>query len=732
MRVFPIPLADALGAPPALVGGKAANLARLLAEGFPVPSAYVVPTGAYRAFVSLPGIAAAAGVPPRTAGGEAADEAALERRYRAVLEAMLAEALPRELSEALGAVCDELSPGECGGVAVRSSGTLEDAPDASFSGMLSSVIGVSGREGLEEAVKRCWASAFRPRVAAYMIGKGIGAADFEVAVLLQRLVPAERAGLVFTRDPVNRYASTVAVEATYGPGDDIVSGEVTPERYTFDPDEGRVMLTRAARQPAPSREAAPPEVHERRLADGEVAELARWALRAEELLGGPQDVEWAYGEGRFWILQSRALVFSGRDERVFPQVGEQTVLLHGVGASPQVGAGEVLVLAGDAMPNAVAGTVVVLRRLTNDLAVRLRDAAAVISDEGGATSHGANLLREFGVPTVISTAHATRRLRDGQVVTVDGFRGLVYDGDLSLTPEQLEDVPATRTKVFASVIVPERAAVVAPFADGVSSLRDDYFLLRGGVHPLEMIRRGAADDLAETICQGARRTAELFAGKPVWYKTMDAPTSEFRRLAGGEGEPVEENPLLGWRGIARALAEPGMLELELRAVAKVVAEGHRNLGVKLPFVRFEREFTAGLEAVRRAGLRPGEDVTVGISVETPAVALRLRDYLDAGAQFVSVGVSDLTMCTLALDRESHRLADAFDPAHPAVVFMLESIVAAAREAGVFACATGEAARDPRLLPQLVRMGYDSIGASLAYFADVKRQVHRVEREAARV
>ncbi|MBE0477306.1 MAG: hypothetical protein IBX62_09440 [Coriobacteriia bacterium] len=718
-----IPLAEAVDAPPSLVGRKAANLARLLAEGFPVPPAFVLTTDAYRAFVALPAVAAAIEAAALPEDGEPGPDA-LESRFRRVSEAMAAAPLPDELGEALEEACERLG-GRDGALAVRSSGTLEDAPDASFSGMLSSVIGARGDDELVGAVKRCWASAFRPRVASYMRGKGIGARDFEVAVLLQRLVPAERAGLVFTRDPANRYARSVVVEATYGPGDDVVSGEVTPERYVYDPGSGRVLLARRAPAGTPGPRALPEE-HERRLEDSEVAELARWALRAEGILGGPQDVEWAYGEGRFWILQSRPLVFSGRDERVFPQIGEETVLLHGVGASPKVGAGEALVLRGGAVPNQVAGAVVVVDRLTNDLAVRLRDAAGVVADEGGATSHGANVLREFGVPAVISTGHATERLRDGRVVTVDGFRGLVYEGDLSLTPAQLEDVPSTATKVFASVIVPEKAAVVAPFADGVSSLRNDYFLLRSGVHPMEMIRRGRGEELEETIALGLRRTAELFSGKPVWYKTMDAPTDEFRRLAGGEREPEERNPLLGWRGIGRELAEPEMLDLELRAVARAVAEGHRDIGVKLPFVRFVREFEAGLEAVRRVGLQPAEDVHVGVSVETPAVALGLRGFLEAGAEFVSVGVSDLTMCTLALDRESHRLAGSFDPADPGVVFMLEAVATASREAGVFACATGEAARDPRLLPELVSMGYDSIGVSPAYFADVKREVHRLE------
>ena len=710
----------------ALVGGKARHLARLRAEGFPVPTAAVLTTAAYRDLVSRPSVAhSRRALRSAVEDGESDDR--LESLFDSLVEAMLAEEFPPELSQALREAFEQLTA-EDGALAVRSSGTLEDAAEASFSGMLVSVIGVRTLEELVLAVKRCWASASNPRVLGYEGKRGIDGDALEVAVILQRLVRAERAGLAFTRDPVNRYASGIVVESTQGPGEDIVSGEVTPQRYVYYPKDERVVFVRTL-QGVPGATAIPEE-SQRHLSDSDVAELACWGMRAEEVFGTPQDLEWAFGDGRFWILQSRPLVFSAREEQVFfPQVAEETVLLHGVGASPRVGSGQVLVAIDD-VPQRAAGSVVVLRRLTNDLAVRLRDAAGVVADEGGATSHGANLLREFGVPAVISTGHATERLSDGATVTVDGFRGVVYEGDLSVGPEAFEGVPKTRIKVFASVLVPEKAEIVAPFADGVSSLRDDYFLLRSGIHPLEMIARGQADELEETVYRGVSRTAEIFAGKPVWFKTMDAPSDEFRRLAGGEQEPEERNPLLGWRGIGRELAEPEMLDVELRAVARAVADGHQGLGIKLPFVRFVSEFEQVLGAMRRLGLRPGEDVEVGISVETPAVALRLTDFLTAGAAFVSVGASDLTMCTLAVDRESRHVADRFNPAHPAVVELLDRIAETARAAGVFACVTGESARHERLLPHLVRT-YDAIGVSLAYFAEVKKRICDTEGDSAR-
>jgi pyruvate,water dikinase len=702
-----------------LVGGKARHLAQMTAEGFPVPRAAALTTVAYKEFMSTPVLERALGaLRDAASSGEPVEE--LGSRFES-LGAMVENLdLPPDLVGEIARAW-QLPPFGRDALAVRSSGTLEDAVGASFSGMLTSVIGVETQDELLDAIKRCWLSASRPRVLAYARSRGIPLEDLDVAIVIQRLVRAERAGLVFTRDPVNRYARGVVVEATHGVGEEIVSGEATPERYIYYPRDERVDRVADDAGRASSDDSTPAPS----LAEAEVAELARLGLQAEALFGSPQDVEWVYGEGRFWTLQSRPLVFSTSEDRVFPQVAEETVLLHGVGASPKVGSGRV-VLGIEGVPQEAAGAVVVLSRLTNDLAVRLRDAAGVIADEGGATSHGANLLREFGVPAVISTGHATERLVDGMTVTVDGFRGNVYEGDLSVGPKTFDGVPSSRMKVYASVLVPEKARAVAPFADGVSSLRNDYFLLSSGVHPAEMIRRGHADELEQTILSGILDTTAIFAGKPVWYKTMDAPTDEFRRLAGGEQEPRERNPLLGWRGIGRELAEPEMLGVELRAVAGAVAEGHDNIGIKLPFARFPHEVAEAIEAVRRLGLRPGHDVQVGVSVETPAMVLRLRDALDIGAAFVSVGASDLTMCTLALDRESHRVAEAFDPAHPAVVELLERIVETCRSAGVFVCVTGESARDDRLLPHLVRMDYDAIGVSPAYFAEVKTRIHALE------
>lgn len=724
MARYLISLAEAHGRPVAEIGGKAAGLARLLAHGFPVPEAVVLTA---TAFAEVAGAHGLLGPLP------CLEESALRERYDHAAAALASAPLPGGLEAAvLGALDGLLESG--GAVAVRSSATLEDSTEASFSGMLETVTGVTSAADALLALRRCWASAFLPRVARYLAETGRAPEELLVAVVIQRLIEAQRSGLIFSRDPTNRYSSGVIIEAISGPGEDLVSGEATPERYRYSFASKRVTVTRMEGTGVSEGPPMPTIVEpgaEQRLTEEEVVLLAEWGRKAEELFGAPQDIEWAFADERFWLLQSRPLVFAQQTERLFPQIAEHTVLARGVGVSPAVGAGRVLVLERETdVPRVGRSTVVVLPRLTNDLAVLLRDAAGVVADEGGATSHGANILREFGVPCVIGVGMATHELVDGQIVTVDGFRGAVYEGDLSMAPPEAGDVPPTRTQVFVSVLVPDRAAPIAPYADGVSSLRDDYFLLDAGVHPGRLVRDGQGEALTQAIAAGLARCAELFAGKPIWYKTMDAPTDEFRRLAGGHEEPVERNPLLGWRGIGRSLAEPQLFAVELDAIARAVEAGCKTLGVKLPFIRFLGEFAAAEAALRERGIAPHEDVALGISVETPAVALGIEEFLDAGADFVSVGLSDLTMCTLALDRESRHVAALFDPAHPAVLELLERVVAACRARGVFCLAAGESARDERLLPRLIELRFDAVGVSLSYFADVKRRIAEIEGQGA--
>jgi pyruvate,water dikinase len=712
-----------------LAGGKGLNVALIHQAGLLVPRGFILSAEAFRMVIAESGT----GDLLETFLDADTSPGVIEEICEKLQVAVVAVSIRGELRAALVQAFEDVSQTSPAGFIVRSSATVEDSPIASFAGLLASFPNVRDFDGLMIAVRKCWASIFTLETHIYLEEQGLLGADVGVAVLIQALVPAERSGIVFSKDPVTGDSDKVVIEAILGFGEEIVSGEVTPERYLYSRKRQMVVSRKLGRQsefisPTGERKKVFEELElTPRLSEQEVFELAAAGIKLEDIFGSPQDIEWAYSSGKFFILQSRPIVIGERYEKLFPQIGEHTVLLRGSGVSPAMGSGRVKIIEPDEIPDTDRNTVIVAKRITNDLAVHLRRSAAVVTDEGGATSHGANILREFSVPCVLATANATERLKEGQVVTVDGFRGAVYEGDLAVRTNQSADVPDTLTKVFISVLVPEKARNVAPFADGVSSLRNDYFMLESGVHPIKVIKEGLGVYLEESIANGIVQTLQLFKGKPVWYKTMDAPTDEFRRLKGAD-DPEERNPLFGWRGIGRELEEREMLELEFRAVSRALETTGGDLGIKLPFIRFVDELRVAKEVMRDVGLRPHEDVKVGISVENPATVFTLLDFIDEGIDFISIGMSDLVMCTLALDRESQKVARIFRPNHAAVLRLLDEVAMVAGKHNIFTCVAGESARDPSVLPYLVTAGFEAIGVSPAFFSEVKNEIARIEGE----
>lgn len=719
-------------------GGKAANLARLREQGLPTPQAVVLTAAAWQVFLDGQGLRESFDAALAAFSGQPADFDTHARR----LTTLIAEAaLPPVLEEKIRDLYCDLSRDGSHLLAVRSSGTSEDSPEASFSGMLSSRLGVSSPRDAIEAVKHCWASGFGRRSLRYFHKMGLDPAGMAVAVIFQRMVEASSSGVLFTVDPATGDTGVIVLEVAYGYGPGVVSGDVTPDLYRIDKDSFEVTHWDARPQEhyydaAGKRRQVPPERRqEAKLSDEQVCTLVNYGLRAEVGLGAPQDIEWCRGPDGIVLLQSRPVTGLERlslSRRRYSR--PEIVMVRGIGVSPRIGWGEVLIVRPEKeeIPATarVRGKVILVRRLTQDLAPRFREAAAVVADEGGSTSHGANILREFQVPCVVGTRYGMDVMHDGDIVTVDGWRGLVLDGigprvrEREYGPETL--VP-TRTQLMTTINVPESAEKAAQIADGVISFRNDYLLLQGGVHPGRLLERGEGESLTVSVFEALLVVARAFEGKQVWYKSLDAPTDEFRRLRGGEDEPLERNPLLGWRGIGRELDDPALLKAEYEAVRRAVAEGCGSLGIKVPFVRNPEEYERAREIARAVGLKPHDDIKFGASIETPAAVLTLDRLLDAGVDFFSVGINDLTMCCLGVDRESERVAESFDPNHPAVVELLTEIVSNAK-GKAFIAAAGDVAQTPELMEKLVGMGYDAIGISLPYMGNARAHVAKWEED----
>ncbi len=718
-----------------VVGGKAANLARLARLGLPTPAAAVLTTGAWRYFLSSSGIGKdlKKTLALLKQGTEDVEEPG--RRARALIQGAL---MPELLASQIGRFFQELSESGKKRLAVRSSGVSEDSPETSFSGMLSTVLGVANLDETLAAVKKCWSSGFNSRSLKYLARMKLDAGAMAVAVILQQMVEARSSGVLFTVDPATGDKGVAVLEAAFGYGPGVVSGEITPDLYRLDKKTKKIMHWDSRPQQfyysadGSRREIEPARRKEEKLSEAEVRAIVRYGIKVEKSLAAPQDIEWCKSrEEGLVLLQTRPVTGTQKlSLRQQKYTRPEVVIVRGVGASPGVGWGEAVMIDPEKgiVSKNLSNRVAVVRRLTQDLAPHLKGVAAVIADEGGATSHGANILREFQVPCIVGTRYASSVLHGGDMVTVDGWRGLVLDGvgprvkEAEVGPEQLL---GTRTKLMTTINVPETAEKAAMIADGVISFRNDYLLLMGGVHPSRLLKSGRSSVLSRSVFEALRIVSRAFDGKQVWYKTLDAPTDEFRRLRGGEDEPLERNPLLGWRGIRRELDDPALLKAEYEAVRLAIEEGCSNLGVKVPFVRRVQEYEWARQAAQEAGLKPHEDVAFGASIETPAAVLMLDEILAAGVDFISVGVNDLTMCCLGVDRDSERVADYFDPAAPAVIRLLEEVARTAR-GRAFTAAAGDIAQAPDLMRELVRMRFDAIGIALPYLGTARAQVARME------
>ena len=398
---------------------------------------------------------------------------------------------------------------------------------------------------------------------------------------------------------------------------------------------------------------------------------------------------------------------------------KNNILLKGKGGSPGIGHGRIEIFRNK---NIDKNRIAVIDSLTPDITPFLKNASGVITDKGGITSHGLNILREYRIPCVVGTVLASEILNDDQLVTIDGWNGDVYGGDVEIEHKKVKEVYEIQTKIYAIVEIPSRSKGISEVFDGVGSLRSNYMILKSGKHPRKFVEEGKEKILEDLIYGGMKTVLESFHQKPVWYKLLDAPTNEFRRLIGGEEEPYEGNPLFGWRGIQRELDEPKLLSIELSAMRKLLNEGFDNLYVKVPFIRDISEYREFLDILQNFGL---EKLKRGISVETPAVALSIDEFIQMGVDFVSIGVNDLTMCLLAVDRDNELVSNMFKDDHPVVLGMLDDVISKCRKNNIEICVSGRISDN--LLKFLIGK-IDIICYDAANVLEMRKKIYGLEKE----
>jgi pyruvate,water dikinase len=755
----------------AQVGGKGANLGELTTAGLPVPPGYIVTADAYFNYVKSTGLEQK--ISSILEGFDKENSKDLQERAEKIQNLIKATPLPDDLKEEVVENYNKLAeasktPVEKLYVAVRSSATAEDLAGASFAGQQSTYLNVIGEEMLLDALLKCWASLFGARAIYYREEQGFGQLEVGIAVPIQKMVNSDTAGVMFTVDPSNNDLEHVSIEAAYGLGEVVVLGAVTPDRYLVDKKTMEITskeifkqewkLTREsgssdtddlsdlkkASIPVPKE-----EQEKQKITDEQILALAKIALKIEEHYGHPEDTEWGIENGVVYMLQSRPVTTlgdAGKEEKKeeVPVTTEKKVILKGQAASVGMASGPVKIIhSPKEIDKILQGDVLVTEMTTPDYVPAMKRAAAIVTDAGGRTCHAAIVSRELGIPCVVGSQTATTDLKDGQVITVDGQNGMVYEGKIeenkpapSATPGStvaVASAPVTATKIYVNLGEPELAEKVAAMnVDGVGLLRAEFIIMESiGEHPKAMIKAGRQEEYVTKLAAGLETFARAFFPRNVVYRATDFKTNEYRGLKGGEEfEPEEDNPMIGYRGCFRYLKDPEEFHLELEAIKRVRAN-FNNLHLMIPFVRRTDEFAKVKKIVEDFGLNKMDDpdFKLWIMVEVPSAVIEIDKYCEMGIDGVSIGSNDLTQLTLGLDRDSSVVAEEFDERYPAVQWMIKRTVEVCAEHGVTCSICGQAPSVyPEVAQKMVEYGTTSISVNPDVVDSTRKLISAVEEK----
>jgi pyruvate,water dikinase len=781
-----------------LVGGKTASLGEmfraLASTGVKVPDGFAITAQAYREFLREGELDKKIDNSLRTL--DTRDVEALHDCGSTIREVILSAPLPGDLESDILAAYDQLQQiGDASaGVAVRSSATAEDLPEASFAGQQETYLNVRGHHALIDACRRCFASLFTDRAISYRADKGFDHRKVALSIAVQRMVRSDlgASGVMFTIDTETGFRDAVLINAAYGLGENVVQGSVNPDEYyvfkptlkngfrpilqkTIGSKEFKLIYDVGGAKMVKNVPVPPGDRTRFAISDDDILTLARWACVIEDHYSQvkgrptPMDMEWAKDgqTGELFILQARPETVESRRERdvleTYKLKERSRVLVSGRSVGSKIAAGPVRIIKNaHYLSEFQEGEVLVTDKTDPDWEPIMKKAAAIVTNRGGRTCHAAIVSRELGVPAIVGTEHGTELLRNSQTVTVscaEGDIGFVYDGKLSFEVQRtnLRDLPRPRTKVMMNVANPEEAFSLSFIPnDGVGLAREEFIISNYiKVHPLALVDYAKIDDpeakatigrlttgyedkpqfFVDKLAQGVAMIAAAFYPKDVIVRLSDFKTNEYANLIGGRAyEPVEENPMLGFRGASRYYNEryQAGFELECRAMRKVRDEmGLTNVKLMVPFCRTVDEGRKVIAEMEKNGLRRGErGLEVYVMCEIPSNVILADEFAEIFDGF-SIGSNDLTQLILGVDRDSEIVAEIFDERNRAVKRMIAQVIAAARAKNRKIGICGQAPSDyPEFAQFLVEQKIDSISLNPDTVLQTTRAILETEKHLA--
>lgn len=717
-----------------LAGGKGANLGEMYNAKIPVPNGFVVTSTAYYRFIKETKLAEF--IKDELSGLDVENSKALQKASdnikKAIIQAKMPESIKTDIKKSYHELCGNTDKY----VAVRSSATAEDLPDASFAGQQETFLNITGWSDVVEYVQKCWASLFGARAIYYRVQQKYDHFKIGIAVPVQIMVQSEVSGIMFTVNPMTNNEEEISVEAAYGLGETVVSGTITPDQYILSKKgfeiEKRYIVPQTWQLTKAGRIAISKAYQKKqKLPDKQIIELAQIGLKLQKHYGRPQDIEWGMQGGKIYIVQTRPITTlqkntkeNAKQQKVELSIPIQDILLEGMPASPGIASGTVKIISAASEISKIKQGDILVTQMTNpDFVPAMRRASAIVTDRGGATSHAAIVSRELGIPAVVGTDMATKMLKNGEVITVNGFQGKIYAGDYAKELKSAEvdrdyseyRSVKTATKLYVNLGEPDQAKKIAQMGvDGVGLLRAEFMIAEIGKHPKKFIEEGKGSQFTDALVKGLEVFVREFDPRPVIYRATDFKTNEYRSLKGGDKyEGEENNPLIGYRGVSRYLIDQEVFRLEIEAIKKIRNElGYKNLHLMLPFVRTVEELIEVKKLLSKFGLTRKGSFELYLMVEIPSCVLMLDDFIKEGIDGISIGSNDLTMLTLGIDRDNEKIAHIYDERNPAVLWLLEKAIKTAKANNIKSSICGQAPTTyPELAEKLVKWGISSISVS---------------------